>query len=108
MTLRGKVCVITGAGSGIGKATAIRFAKADAKVFLLGRTGAKVDSVRAEIEHAGGSAAAHEIDVSDRDRLFRARSAASPGRSSRWKALPSSICVPASRSALGVMPLTVP
>lgn len=71
MTLQGKVCVITGAGSGIGRATAIRFAKADAKVFLLGRTGSKVESVRAEIECAGGTAAAHEVDVSDRDCLFR-------------------------------------
>lgn len=71
MTLQGKACVITGAGSGIGRATAIRFARADANVFLLGRTGAKVESVRSEIEQAGGAAVAHEIDVSNRDCLFR-------------------------------------
>ena len=36
--LQNKVAVVTGAGSGIGKATAIRFAQHGAKVYMLDRT----------------------------------------------------------------------
>jgi NADP-dependent 3-hydroxy acid dehydrogenase YdfG len=67
MTIKNRICIITGGGSGIGRATAIRFARDGSNVFLVGRTLSKVERVRQEIESAGGTAKAYEIDVSDHD-----------------------------------------
>ena len=71
MTIENKICIITGAGSGIGRATATRFAQDGAKVFLVGRTLSKVETVRQEIEASGGTATVYGIDVSDHDSVFR-------------------------------------
>jgi NAD(P)-dependent dehydrogenase (short-subunit alcohol dehydrogenase family) len=63
-TFSGKVALVTGATSGIGKATAIAFAQAGAKVVLAGRReeeGAKVVEI---IEQAGGEALFVRTDVS--------------------------------------------
>lgn len=70
MTLQDKTCIITGAGSGIGRSTAHRFASAGANVHLVGRTLAKVEDVCAEIAASGGRAAAHGLDVGDREGVF--------------------------------------
>jgi NAD(P)-dependent dehydrogenase (short-subunit alcohol dehydrogenase family) len=64
MQLDGKVALITGAGSGIGAATARRMAAAGAAVALVGRTPATVEAVAAEIVAAGGRALALPADVS--------------------------------------------
>ena len=67
MGLDGKVCIITGGGSGIGRSTALMMAEAGAKVVLVGRTASKVEQVQKEIESAGGTATASSLDVADRD-----------------------------------------
>jgi NAD(P)-dependent dehydrogenase (short-subunit alcohol dehydrogenase family) len=60
----GKVIVITGAGVGLGRALARRFAKEGESVVLLGRTFSKVQAAAEEI---GDSAFAVECDVSSPD-----------------------------------------
>lgn len=63
--LSGKAALVTGAGSGIGKAAALRLAKAGAKVAVLSRTKEEIDAVAAEIEAAGGMAISLPGDTSD-------------------------------------------
>jgi NAD(P)-dependent dehydrogenase (short-subunit alcohol dehydrogenase family) len=62
--VKGKVVVVTGATSGIGKECALRLAAADATVILVARTVAKLDETMAEIKDAGGTARAISCDVS--------------------------------------------
>jgi NAD(P)-dependent dehydrogenase (short-subunit alcohol dehydrogenase family) len=62
-----KVVVVTGASSGIGRATALHFARAGAAVALAARSGEALREVRDEITRAGGRALAAECDVSDED-----------------------------------------
>ncbi len=52
-SLRGRAILITGAGSGLGRALAIECARAGASVILSGRNGAKLDRVYDEIEAIG-------------------------------------------------------
>ena len=52
-SLKNKIIVITGAGSGIGKAAALAFSQAGATVVLLGRTLSKLEAVYDEIEQLG-------------------------------------------------------
>lgn len=65
----GKTVVITGAGAGLGKALATRFASEGETVILLGRTLSKVEAVAAEI---GGDAMAVQCDVSNADSVRQA------------------------------------
>ncbi len=60
--LKGKRALVTGAGSGIGRATAIVLAKAGAEVFLLGRSEDELTKVLDEI---GGEAAGHHLKLAD-------------------------------------------
>ena len=62
--LTGKVALITGAGSGIGKAAAQLMAREGAKVVALSRTSDEVDQTVAEIKQAGGEALSVTADIS--------------------------------------------
>src|SRR5215467_4241036 len=62
-TFEGKVALVTGATSGIGKATAIAFARAGAKVVLSGRREKEGAQVVADIKKLGGDAAFARADV---------------------------------------------
>ncbi len=62
--VRGKVVVVTGATSGIGKACALRLAEAGALVQLVARTVEKLDETLAEISAGGGTAQVHSCDIS--------------------------------------------
>jgi NAD(P)-dependent dehydrogenase (short-subunit alcohol dehydrogenase family) len=69
--LAGKRAVITGAGSGIGEATAILFAREGAKVGLIGRRKHLLDDVAARIGAEGGEALVLPCDVSQEDQVAR-------------------------------------
>ena len=67
MSLQDKVCIITGGGSGIGRGAGVMMAQNGAKVVLVGRTKAKVDAVKDEIQAEGGSALSFALDVADNE-----------------------------------------
>lgn len=60
-----KVVVVTGATSGIGKATALKLAETGAKIVLAARTVEKLDETKAQIEELGGKAFTYSVDISD-------------------------------------------
>jgi len=62
-SLQGKVAVITGASSGIGKAIALSLALEGANVLLLGRNESKLNEVARLIQSRGGHAAVFVFDV---------------------------------------------
>ena len=64
MLLKNKNAVVYGAG-GVGGAVARAFAREGAKVFLAGRTLAKVEAVVKEIAATGGAAEATQVDALD-------------------------------------------
>ena len=63
MKLQDKVAIVTGSGQGVGRGVALALASEGATVVLMGRTGAKVERVAAEITDRGGTALAIEGDV---------------------------------------------
>lgn len=72
MQLHDKVAFITGAGSGIGKASALLFAQEGAKVVCLSRTLEEVQHTADEITETGGQAIAIDADISKADDIKRA------------------------------------
>jgi NAD(P)-dependent dehydrogenase (short-subunit alcohol dehydrogenase family) len=67
----GKTVMITGATSGIGKAAALKLARAGAKVLLVARTKEKLEQTLHEIDQLGGVAFAYSCDVSHLDDVDR-------------------------------------
>jgi NAD(P)-dependent dehydrogenase (short-subunit alcohol dehydrogenase family) len=67
--LAGKVAIVTGGGSGIGRAVARRFAAEGAAVAVADVDGESAKAVAAEIEASGGSAFGIEVDVTDGERV---------------------------------------
>ncbi|MEV0991105.1 SDR family oxidoreductase [Streptomyces sp. NPDC049949] len=67
--IEGKVVAITGAGSGIGEATALLLAERGAKVVLGARRTSRLEALAARIEAAGGEAAWTRTDVTVREDL---------------------------------------
>ncbi len=65
MRLKDKVAIITGAGSGLGRAGALRFAEEGAKVVIADYDNKAGQEVEKEIKEAGGEACFVEVDVSN-------------------------------------------
>jgi len=71
--LEGKVCVVTGAGSGIGRAVAMTFAREGARVAILDRNAAGGKATLDHVTALGGDGLAVEVDTSDPASVERAR-----------------------------------
>jgi 3-oxoacyl-[acyl-carrier protein] reductase len=67
--LDGRIALVSGASQGIGRACALALANAGATVALAARNAAKLAEVAAEIEAAGGNAAAFALDVAREDSI---------------------------------------
>jgi NAD(P)-dependent dehydrogenase (short-subunit alcohol dehydrogenase family) len=65
--LTGRKVLITGASSGIGRASALAVAARGAEVILVARRTEELDEVREQIVAAGGTASAHPCDLTDGD-----------------------------------------
>ena len=70
--LKGKVALVTGAGSGIGKAAAIALGRQGARIGLLGRTESELDETATQIRRAGSDARVLLADVALPTRLCAA------------------------------------
>jgi 2-hydroxycyclohexanecarboxyl-CoA dehydrogenase len=67
IALPGATALVTGAGNGIGRATALALAAEGAHVVVTDRDEAAAEKVVAEVEESGGTAEAHLLDVTDSD-----------------------------------------
>lgn len=67
--LDGKVAIVTGAGRGIGRAIALAYGRAGAKVVVASRTTSTVEGVADEIKEAGGVAIGVSCDVGKREQV---------------------------------------
>jgi len=68
-SLNGRVAVITGAGSGMGRSMALRLAEDDAKIAIWDINGAGAEETAQMVRDAGGTAIAITADCSDRDAI---------------------------------------
>jgi NAD(P)-dependent dehydrogenase (short-subunit alcohol dehydrogenase family) len=69
--VRGRVLMVTGASSGIGRSAALKLADAGGIVLLVARTPEKLETTKEEIEAGGGTAHVHRCDLSDMDDIDR-------------------------------------
>lgn len=65
----GKVALVTGGGTGIGKASALAFAASGAKLVICGRRPEPLEEARAEIEAAGAECLVHSCDIREPDQV---------------------------------------
>ena len=65
--LKGQISIVTGAGTGIGRETALKFAAEGATVVIAGRRPEPLDRTVADIAAAGGRAVARPTDLADGD-----------------------------------------
>jgi NADP-dependent 3-hydroxy acid dehydrogenase YdfG len=66
-----KTIVVTGASSGIGRATALAFAAERARLILVGRDASRLDDVRRQVAQLGAEAVSRIVDVADREQMER-------------------------------------
>jgi NAD(P)-dependent dehydrogenase (short-subunit alcohol dehydrogenase family) len=71
MEFDGKVALVTGAGSGIGKTAALRLGAGGASVVVISRTLYEVEKTRDEIIKAGGKAIAIDADISEEQEMAK-------------------------------------
>lgn len=67
--LNGKIAVVTGSGSGIGKAVALAFAKQGAEVHLIDLNEEAINATAKEIENENGKALPHACDVTNQQQV---------------------------------------
>src|SRR5262245_30005919 len=67
--LRGRVAVVTGAGSGIGRAVSVLLAQQGCHVALADVNRAGLEESAAQVRAHGVSASVHEVDVASRERM---------------------------------------
>ncbi|HYE58378.1 MAG TPA: SDR family NAD(P)-dependent oxidoreductase [Rhodothermales bacterium] len=72
MEFKDKVVLVTGGGSGIGRATALRFAAEGARVVIIGRTADELEDAAREIEERGGEVLPVVADISDAEAMEQA------------------------------------
>lgn len=67
--LKHKICIVTGAAQGIGRATAIKFASEGATVIVCDLNKDSIHDVVLACEEAGGTAEGHKLNVTDREQV---------------------------------------
>jgi NADP-dependent 3-hydroxy acid dehydrogenase YdfG len=82
-TVKDAVAVVTGASSGIGRATALALASEGASVVVAARRAGALDTLVAEIERRGGTALAVPTDVTDQQAVIDLANRAAAGLSGR-------------------------
>jgi len=69
--LSGKVALVTGGGTGIGRAAALQFARKGASVMIAGRRKAELDAAVEAIRAMGGNAEAMPTDIAEEDQVIK-------------------------------------
>jgi NADP-dependent 3-hydroxy acid dehydrogenase YdfG len=84
-SLTGKIVVVTGASAGVGRATALRFAKHSATVALIARGREGLEGAKKEIEAIGGKAHIFFADVSQVDEVEKTTARIENELTMRWQ-----------------------